>query len=62
MSEVKKADNQDHDLKWQKQDESENIQKSANPDTEYMRDHNLCTKCHGNRRVCGEASCPQKAG
>lgn len=47
------------DLEWQKQDTSDNIQKSANPDGEYMKDHNLCTKCHGIKQRCSIDGCPQ---
>lgn len=52
--------NTNKDLKWQKPEESENIQKSENPDAAYMRDHSLCQKCHGAKKVCNLEGCPQK--
>lgn len=48
------------DLGWQKPEESENIQKSEKPDSDYMKDHNLCQRCHGVRRKCEDISCPQQ--
>jgi len=54
MTEEKKPD-----LGWQKQDETDNLQKSVNPDGEYMRDHHLCTKCHGAKKKCDIEGCPQ---
>ena len=41
-----------------RQEETANIQKSANPDTEYMKDRNLCTVCHGVVRLCDRTDCP----
>lgn len=49
------------DLKWQKPEESENIQKSVNPDAGYMDSHSLCRKCHGAIKVCNLDGCPQKS-
>lgn len=55
MSETEKKD----DLGWQKQDETDNLQKSENPDGEYMKDKGLCVVCHGVRKKCDKAGCPQ---
>lgn len=56
----KTQDDQDQDLNWQKQAETENIQKSVNPDSEYMKDHGLCQKCHGAKKRCDRDGCPQQ--
>lgn len=49
------------DIKYDhRQDETDNLQKSVNPDGEYMKDHNLCRVCHGKIAVCDRSDCPQK--
>lgn len=45
--ETKKADDQDQDLKHQKPEESDNLQKSESPDSEYMKDRGLNRETHG---------------
>lgn len=37
----------DHD-----QDKTDNLQKSENPDKDYMDQKDLCTKCHGPKGSC----------
>ena len=56
-----KVEEKKGDLGWQKPEESEHIQKSEKPDADYMTENNLCQKCHGARRDCGVAGCPQIA-
>jgi len=46
--------NLDHD-----QEKTDEIVKSVNPDSSFMKDQNLCQKCHGPRRNCERAECPQ---
>jgi hypothetical protein len=58
MSDPKKE--QDQDLNWQREHESDSLQKSERPDKSYMEDHNLCRACHGKKRVCELAHCPQR--
>lgn len=43
-----------------RQDETPNIQKSLSPDSDYMKDHNLCPVCHGVVRLCERGDCPNK--
>lgn len=43
-----------------RQDETENLQKSANPDSEYMKDRDLCRTCHGKVTLCDRGDCPQR--
>ncbi len=45
----------DHD-----QDQTEEIVKSVNPDTGFMKSKSLCQKCHGPLRKCERLECPQK--
>jgi len=45
----------DHD-----QDKTDQIVKSVNPDRDFMKDKNLCQRCHGPRRGCERPECPQK--
>ena len=56
----KKPENEDEDLEWQREEESDNMQKSERPDKEYMDERNLCVHCQGVKRVCDRADCPQK--
>lgn len=42
-----------------RQDETSNLQKSENPDAEYMSDHGLCRTCHGVKQICSRTDCPQ---
>lgn len=51
---------QDNDLEWQKEGESDSLQKSAKPDRGYMDEQNLCRVCHGVKKVCERADCPQR--
>lgn len=51
---------QENDLEWQREHESDSLQKSVNPDRGYMEDKNLCTVCHGKKKVCDLAHCPQR--
>lgn len=44
----------DHDT-----EKTEEIVKSVNPDSGFMKASNLCTKCHGPRRRCERPECPQ---
>jgi hypothetical protein len=63
MSDPKKpevAPAQLEDLSWQREGESENLQKSERPDGEYMNDRGLCVQCQGVKRVCELPACPQK--
>lgn len=43
-----------------RQDETENLQKSENPNSGYMKDRQLCGLCHGAARNCGMVNCPQR--
>lgn len=43
----------DHD-----QDKSDELVKSVNPDSEYMNQRGLCSKCHGPKRACNREGCP----
>jgi hypothetical protein len=61
MSGDKKKD-EDQDLTWQREEESDNLQKSERPDKAYMDEKNLCQQCQGVKRVCDLPACPQKAG
>ena len=56
----KKPENEDKDLEWQREDESDNMQKSERPDKDYMNDRNLCQNCQGVKRICERGDCPQK--
>lgn len=46
MNDPKKAE-QDQDLKHQKPEESDNLNKSESPDSEYMKDRGLDRETHG---------------
>lgn len=51
---------QDNDLEWQKESETDSLNKSAKPDRSYMDEYNLCKLCHGKRQVCERTDCPQR--
>jgi len=51
---------QEHDLEWQREYESDSLQKSERPDKGYMEDKDLCRTCHGKKRVCELSNCPQR--
>jgi hypothetical protein len=51
---------QDNDLEWQKEAETDSLNKSAKPDRTYMDEYNLCKLCHGKRQVCERTDCPQR--
>ncbi len=44
---MSKPKEQEQDLKWQKPEESDNLQKSVRPDGDYMRDRGLNPDTHG---------------
>ena len=54
-------DKQKQDLEWQREHESDSLQKSERPDRDYMEDHNLCRTCHGIKKVCELPHCPQRS-
>jgi hypothetical protein len=51
---------EEQDLNWQREEESDNLQKSERPDKEYMDERNLCVQCQGVKRECDLPGCPQK--
>lgn len=55
-----KEEKQDTDLEWQREEESDNLQKSERPDAEYMEERHLCVQCQGIKRVCDLPACPQR--
>lgn len=58
MSEDTKQD-ETIDPRW-RQDQTPNLQKAMNPDSDYMKDRNLCVRCHGVANDCGRLDCPQR--
>jgi hypothetical protein len=51
--------NKDQDLTWHKNEDTEELVKSENPDKGYMENKSLCVKCHGPKRACEIPYCPQ---
>jgi len=47
MTTINPKPEQEQDLNWQKEEESDSLQKSEKPDKKYMEDSNLCHRCHG---------------
>jgi hypothetical protein len=46
----KHLEEQKQDLNYQKPEETDNIQKSAHPDADYMKDRNLDPETHGRKK------------
>jgi hypothetical protein len=51
--------NQDQDLEWQREHESDSLNKSVKPDKSYLEANDLCRVCHGKKRACDLPNCPQ---
>lgn len=60
MEGIEPKKEEDQDLTWQREEESDNLQKSERPDKQYMDERNLCQQCQGVKRVCDLPGCPQK--